>query len=110
MEVPRYDTRLEALVFKLQFKNESLNLERSLKTVKAATHEVLSSQKLRRLLEVVLKVMKYNIRRMKSKSLGQSFFAKSWGISSFAIPLVCRCWVVSLVASQFSDVQRSCIT
>ena len=56
MKVPRYDTRLDALVFKLQFKNEHQNLEKTLKTVKQAIHEVLSSQKLRRILEVVLKV------------------------------------------------------
>lgn len=56
MKVPRYGTRLDALVFKLQFKNERQNLEKTLKTVKQAINEVLSSQKLRRILEVVLKV------------------------------------------------------
>jgi diaphanous 1 len=56
MDIPRYDERLESMLFKLRFEKEAEELSRSLNTVKVATEEVLQSKKLARILEVVLKL------------------------------------------------------
>jgi len=56
MEIPRYDERLESMLFKLRFDKEADELKRSLNTVKIATEEVINSKKLTRILEVVLRL------------------------------------------------------
>lgn len=56
MEVPRYEQRLECFIFKLRFQRETEELRKALDVVRQATREVRTSERLGRLLEVVLRV------------------------------------------------------
>lgn len=56
MDIPRYDERLESMLFKLRFDKEQEDLNKSLNIVKMATEQVSNSKKLAKILEVVLKL------------------------------------------------------